>query len=143
MGGECGREGGGQDGVEWGGKWDNCNSIINKYIKKKKVPQTDWLKTTEIYCSQISGDWKSEIKVLGRAMLSQKLPEDSSLPFPASSSFRHSLAYDSIIPISSIAIFHVFTWHFCVCVCTNSRLIIRIPVTLDQSQRNDLILVSQ
>ena len=32
-GGECGREGGGQDGVEWGGgKWDNCNSIINKYI---------------------------------------------------------------------------------------------------------------
>ena len=36
MGGECGREGGGQDGVEWGGKWDNCNSIINKHIKKKK-----------------------------------------------------------------------------------------------------------
>ena len=37
-GGECGREGGGQDGVEWGGgKWDNCNSIINKYIKKKKT----------------------------------------------------------------------------------------------------------
>ena len=36
MRGECGREGGGQDGVEWGGKWDNCNSIINKYIKKKK-----------------------------------------------------------------------------------------------------------
>ena len=31
-GGECGREGGGQDGVEWGGKWDNCNNIINKYI---------------------------------------------------------------------------------------------------------------
>ena len=28
-------EGGGrQDGVEWWGKWDNCNSIINKYIKK-------------------------------------------------------------------------------------------------------------
>ena len=22
------------DGVELGGKWDNCNSIINKYIKK-------------------------------------------------------------------------------------------------------------
>ena len=36
MGGDCGREGGGQDGVEWGGKWDNCNSIMNKYIKKKK-----------------------------------------------------------------------------------------------------------
>ena len=31
-GGGCGREGGGQDGVEWRGKWDNCNSIINKYI---------------------------------------------------------------------------------------------------------------
>ena len=29
--------GGGQDGVEWRGwKWDNCNSIINKYLKKKK-----------------------------------------------------------------------------------------------------------
>ena len=28
--------GGGQDGVEWGGKWDNCNSIINKYIKNEK-----------------------------------------------------------------------------------------------------------
>ena len=28
--------GGGQVGVEWGGEWDNCNSIINKYIKKKE-----------------------------------------------------------------------------------------------------------
>ena len=27
--------GGGQGGVEWGGEWDNCNSIINKYIFKK------------------------------------------------------------------------------------------------------------
>ena len=27
---------GGPDGVEWGGgEWDNCNSIINKYILKK------------------------------------------------------------------------------------------------------------
>ena len=35
MGGECGREGVGR--MEWsgGGEWDNCNSIINKYIKKK------------------------------------------------------------------------------------------------------------
>ena len=32
--------GGGQDGVEWGGKWDNCNSIINKYIKKKRRSYT-------------------------------------------------------------------------------------------------------
>ena len=23
---------GGQDGVEWGGECDNCNSIINKYF---------------------------------------------------------------------------------------------------------------
>ena len=22
--------------MEWGGEWDNCNSIINKYIKKKR-----------------------------------------------------------------------------------------------------------
>ena len=31
-------EGGGvQDEVEWGGEWDNCNSIINKiYFKKEK-----------------------------------------------------------------------------------------------------------
>ena len=33
--------GGGQDGVEWGGKWDNCNSIINKYIKKKKKKKNE------------------------------------------------------------------------------------------------------
>ena len=35
--GECGRAGLGR--MEWsegGGKWDNCNSIINKYIKKIK-----------------------------------------------------------------------------------------------------------
>ena len=31
--------GGGQDGVEWGGEWDNCNSIINKYIFFKKEPE--------------------------------------------------------------------------------------------------------
>ena len=34
-GGECGREGVGR--MEWsegGGTWDNCNSIINKYIFK-------------------------------------------------------------------------------------------------------------
>ena len=32
--GDCGREGVGR--MEWsGGGWDNCNSIINKYIKKK------------------------------------------------------------------------------------------------------------
>ena len=28
--------GGGQDGVEWGGEWDNCKSIINKYNFFKK-----------------------------------------------------------------------------------------------------------
>ena len=35
--GECGREGVGR--MEWsgGGEWDNCNSIINKYIFKKLV----------------------------------------------------------------------------------------------------------
>ena len=35
--GECGREGVGR--MEWsdGGKWDNCNSIINKYILKKRT----------------------------------------------------------------------------------------------------------
>ena len=37
--GGMGEGGGGQDGVEWGGKWDNCNSIINEYIKKKERMQ--------------------------------------------------------------------------------------------------------
>ena len=32
--------GGGQDRVK-GGKWDNCNSIINKYIKKEKTYQKE------------------------------------------------------------------------------------------------------
>ena len=32
--------GGGQDGVECGGEWDNCNSVINKYIFLKKNLQT-------------------------------------------------------------------------------------------------------
>ena len=36
--------GGGQDGVEWGREWDNCNSIINKYIKKKKKTKNFGLK---------------------------------------------------------------------------------------------------
>ena len=35
--------GGGQDGVELGGEWDNCNSIINKYIlKKNDLNVTPW-----------------------------------------------------------------------------------------------------
>ena len=38
--------GGGQDGVEWGGKWDDCNSIINKYILKKYVK---WLTFMEYF----------------------------------------------------------------------------------------------
>ena len=33
---------GGQDGVEWEGEWDNCNSIINKYILKKVKKKKDF-----------------------------------------------------------------------------------------------------
>ena len=49
-GGGCGREGVGR--MEWSegsGKWANCNSIINKYIKiirrrrKEKNLETSWL----------------------------------------------------------------------------------------------------
>ena len=44
--------GGGQDGIEWGGRWDNCNSIINKSIKKKQQKKkTTWEKLllTQLY----------------------------------------------------------------------------------------------
>ena len=47
--------GGGQDRVE-GGKWDNCNSIINKYINFKK---TRWLQrgpfqdTSSLKCQKL------------------------------------------------------------------------------------------
>ena len=42
QGGNVGGRGGVQDGVEWGGKWDNCNSIINKriFFKKKNLAHT-------------------------------------------------------------------------------------------------------
>ena len=36
LGGGMWEGGGGQDGEELGGEWDNGSSIINKYIKKKK-----------------------------------------------------------------------------------------------------------
>ena len=32
--------GAGQDGVEWGGEWDYCNSIINKYINNNNINKT-------------------------------------------------------------------------------------------------------
>ena len=51
IGGECGREGDGQDGVEWGGKWDNCNSIINKYI----------LKNVELFCKKFRREGKGKV----------------------------------------------------------------------------------
>ena len=51
--GECGREGwAGRRGVK-GEKWDNCNSIINKYIKKKKN-LGPWL----VWLSGLSLDWE-------------------------------------------------------------------------------------
>ena len=50
MGGECGREVVGK--MEWseGGEWDNCNSIINKYINKKiiGIPSKSRICVTEI-----------------------------------------------------------------------------------------------
>ena len=37
-------EGGGWAGWSGvGGEWDNCNSIINKYIKKKKKKEKDYV----------------------------------------------------------------------------------------------------
>ena len=45
-----GREGVGRmDWSEGGGKWDNCNSIINKYIKKKPGwEHADWLNAQKL-----------------------------------------------------------------------------------------------
>ena len=37
IGGDCGRERVGRREWSEGGEWDNCNSIINKYIKKNKI----------------------------------------------------------------------------------------------------------
>ena len=43
--------GGGQDGVECGGwKWDNCNSIINKYILKTKQNKTKMVSLSAVGC---------------------------------------------------------------------------------------------
>ena len=48
-GGGSGREGVGRMQLSEGGKWDNCNSIINKYIKKKRMKgaEVSWRKTEE------------------------------------------------------------------------------------------------
>ena len=45
--------GGGQDGVELGGKWDNCNSIINKYIFFKKEHMHTSVHSNAIYNSEV------------------------------------------------------------------------------------------
>ena len=46
--------GGGQDGVEWEGGWDNCNSIINKYILKKlmREPETNMGMILYVNCNR-------------------------------------------------------------------------------------------
>ena len=43
-----GRGWAGGNGVK-GGKWDNCNSIINKYIQKNKRKLTNWGKAKAYY----------------------------------------------------------------------------------------------
>ena len=40
--------GGGQDEVE-GGEWDNCNSIINKYIKNNNNNKTKQKTSTQMF----------------------------------------------------------------------------------------------
>ena len=54
IGKECGREG--VCRMEWseGGKWDNCNSIINKYIKKKE--NCRWNESTVYFVSGENGE---------------------------------------------------------------------------------------
>ena len=54
--------GGGQDGVELGGEWDNCNSIINKYILKKERNSLNQFKLDNIYSSP---QRQSEINEMG------------------------------------------------------------------------------
>ena len=65
-GGECGRKGGGQDGVEWGGKWDNCNGII-KYILKKK---DSFLFVAGGHCVGISPSYKVDMYFSSISLLS-------------------------------------------------------------------------
>ena len=44
-------EGGGWAGWKWsGGEWDNCNSIINKYIKKKKEGKKKFRSFNKAHC---------------------------------------------------------------------------------------------
>ena len=52
--GGMGEGGGGQDGVEWEGGWDNCNSIINKYILKKlmREPETNMGMILYVNCNR-------------------------------------------------------------------------------------------
>ena len=45
--------GGGQDGVELGGEWDNCNSIIKEYIFKKNLTIRLAEALTELHHSEI------------------------------------------------------------------------------------------
>ena len=39
-----------------GQKWDNCNSIINKYIKKKVLEENIGRKISDIPCSNVLTD---------------------------------------------------------------------------------------
>ena len=50
--------GSGQDGVEGGGKWDNCNSIINKYILKKEI-KTSQLNNLNLYLKELEKEQQS------------------------------------------------------------------------------------
>ena len=56
-------EGGGWAGWSGvGGKWDNCNSIINKYIKKKRNKGSQDLHPRLLYPEKLSFRMERQIK---------------------------------------------------------------------------------
>ena len=55
-----GRGWGGWSGVK-GLKWDNCNSIINKYTKKDKNPLSKTQKIDSFNCILDTAEWNTSV----------------------------------------------------------------------------------
>ena len=58
--------------MEWGGKWDNCNSIINKYIKKKKKKKATAFKDDLVPVRKTDNLGKEGESFLNRVLLKKE-----------------------------------------------------------------------